>query len=123
MNSRVESEISRLDIVKLVLASLLVIAGLVAFYAFSDHSLLLRAIGMLVVLSIAGVIAAQTEKGRRVWGFVQDAQIEVRKVVWPTRQETTQTTMLVMLMVIIVALILWLLDIFLGWAIRLLLGQ
>lgn len=123
MNSRVESEISRHDVIKLVIASLLVAGGLVAFYVYADQSLLLRAIGMLVVLGIAGAIAAQTEKGRQVWGFVQDAQIEVRKVVWPTRQETTQTTLLVMLMVIIVALILWLLDIFLGWAIRLLLGQ
>lgn len=122
MNSRIESENSRLDAIKLVIASLLVIGGLVAFYVYSDQSLLLRAVGMLVVLGIAGAIAAQTERGRHVWGFVQDAQIEVRKVVWPTRQETTQTTILVMVMVIIVALILWLLDIFLGWAIRLLLG-
>ena len=54
-------------------------------------------------------IGLQTEPGRNLWNFLQDAQVEVRKVVWPTRQETTQTTLLVIAVVILAALILW------GW--------
>jgi len=71
---------------------------------------------------IAVWIALQTDQGRTLWNFVQDAQIEVRKVVWPTRQETIQTTFLVFIVVIITALILWGLDTLLGWAIRGLIG-
>ena len=50
--------------------------------------------------------------------YVRDTQIEVRKVVWPSRQETVQTTMIVLLMVMVVALILWAFDSLLGWAVR-----
>ncbi|MEX0952021.1 MAG: preprotein translocase subunit SecE [Gammaproteobacteria bacterium] len=122
MNSRVEAETSWLDTVKLAVALLIVIGGVVAFYMYPEQSLLLRAVAMLVVLGIATAIAVQTAKGRYIWGFFQDSQIEVRKVVWPTRQETTQVTLLVIGMVIVVAILLWLLDMFLGWAIRLILG-
>ncbi|MCS3904581.1 preprotein translocase subunit SecE [Methylohalomonas lacus] len=123
MNSRVETEVSKLDTVKLAVALLLIVGGVVAFYLYPEQSTLLRTLGLLVVVGIAGAIAYQTDKGRQTWGFFQDAQIEVRKVVWPSRQETVQTTLLVILMVIVVALIMWLLDMFLGWAIRLLIGQ
>jgi len=61
--------------------------------------------------------------GRNVWGFVLESKQEVRKVVWPTREETFRTTLLVFGMVFIVGLILWLLDMFLFWGVRLLTGQ
>ena len=70
-----------------------------------------------------GSACRTTPKGRGIWRFAVDARTEVRKVVWPTRQETLQTTLIVIVMVIIVAIILWLLDIFLGWSIRSLMGQ
>lgn len=123
MNSRVETGVSKLDTVKLAVALLMIIGGVVGFYLYPEQSTLLRTLGLLVIVGIAAAIAYQTEKGRHIWGFFQDAQIEVRKVVWPSRQETVQTTLLVILMVILVAIILWLLDMFLGWAIRLLIGQ
>ncbi len=78
---------------------------------------------MLVAAGLSISVAMQTEKGRHVWGYFQDAQIEVRKVVWPTRQETVQTTFIVIIMVILVAIILWLLDMFLGWSIGSLMGH
>ena len=123
MNSEIEAGSQKLDTFKLGLALLIIVAGLVCFYLFDDYSLLFRVIGLLVGVGISVAIALQTVKGKEIWGYFRDAQIEVRKVVWPTRQETIQTTLIVIVMVIIVAIILWLLDMFLGWSIGLLMGH
>jgi len=123
MNSNVETTSGTLDTIKLGLALLIVIAALVGFYFYADQSLLYRVLGLLAAAGVSVAIALQTEKGRHIWGYFQDAQIEVRKVVWPTRQETVQTTLIVIVMVILVAIILWLLDMFLGWAIGSLMGH
>ncbi|MFQ5660546.1 MAG: preprotein translocase subunit SecE [Gammaproteobacteria bacterium] len=123
MNSKVDTGSVKLDSVKLVMALLIVSSVITAFYFYAEHSLLLRVLGLLAGSGVALVIAMQTEKGHQIWAFFQDAQIEVRKVVWPTRQETLQTTLIVILMVVFVAIILWILDMFLGWSIGLLMGQ
>ena len=123
MNSEIEAGSQKLDTFKLGLALLIIVAGLVCFYLFDDYSLLFRVIGLLVGVGISVAIALQTVKGKEIWGYIRDAQIEVRKVVWPTRQETIQTTLIVIVMVILVAIILWLLDMFLGWSIGLIMGR
>ena len=123
MNSEIEAGSQKLDTFKLALALLIIVAGLVCFYLFDDYSLLFRVIGLLVGVGISVAIALQTVKGKEIWGYFRDAQIEVRKVVWPTRQETIQTTLIVIVMVILVAIILWLLDMFLGWSIGLIMGR
>ena len=123
MNSDIEASNEKLDTFKLGLALLIVIADLVGFYVYTDYSLLFRVIALLAGGGISIAIALQTAKGRQIWSYFHDAQIEVRKVVWPTRQETIQTTLIVVVMVIIVAIILWLLDMFLGWSIGLLMGH
>ena len=112
----------KFDLVKLVIAALVVIAAIAAFYVFDDQSTPLRVAGLLAATGVAAWIGLQTEPGRNLWNFLQDAQVEVRKVVWPTRQETTQTTLLVIAVVILAALILWGLDTVLGWAIRQVIG-
>jgi preprotein translocase subunit SecE len=123
MNSNVETTSTKLDTLKLGLALLIALAALVGFYFYADQSLLYRVVGLLVAAGISIAIALQTEKGRHIWSYFHDAQIEVRKVVWPTRQETIQTTLIVIIMVVLVAIILWLLDMFLGWSIGLLMGH
>jgi len=114
MNSKVETVNTRLDTVKLIVALLIVVGVIAAFYIFAEHSLLLRVLGLVAGAGLAIAIAMQTEKGRQMWGFFQDSQIEVRKVVWPTRDETIQTTLWVIAVVIIIALFMWGLDWALG---------
>jgi len=111
------------DKVKLTMAVLVLLAGFVGFYMFEDYALWMRVLGVLVMAGIGLVIAAQAEPGRVALTFVKEARAEVRKVVWPTRKETLQTTGVVIVMVIIVGIMLWLLDMFLLWAVRLLTGQ
>ena len=123
MNATVETTNTTLDTIKLGLALLIAIASLVGFYFYADQSLLYRVLGLLAGAGISVAIALQTDKGRHIWGYFHEAQIEVRKVVWPTRQETVQTTLIVILMVILVAIILWLLDMFLGWSIGMVMGH
>ena len=124
MNSKVETAGgNRLDTIKIGISILIVVSATALFYIYSEHSLFMRVAGLLAAIAVAVFISFKTEKGQQLWGFVQDAQIEVRKVVWPTREETVQTTMIVILMVIVIAIILWLLDMFLGWSVGLLLGR
>lgn len=98
-------------------------ASVSAFYYFSDQSLLLRVVSLIAVAGVAAAIALQTEKGRLAWDMVRDARTEVRKVVWPTRKETAQTTVIVIAMVSVIALLLWALDGLLAYLMRHLLGH
>jgi preprotein translocase subunit SecE len=123
MNAKVDAESSRLDSLKLAIAVLMVGGGIYAFYHFEDQHLVLRVLGLLAVAAIAIFVAAQSSLGRNVFGFITGAQNEVRRVVWPTRAETVQTTLAVVLMVFLVGIFLWLLDMILLWAIQLLTGQ
>ena len=123
MNAKVETEISRLDSLKLWLAVLILGCAIYAFYYFEEQLLVLRVLGLLAVAGISVFIAAQSNFGRNILGFIRGAQTEVRKVVWPTRAETVQTTLAVILMVFLVGIFLWLLDMLLLWAIQLLTGQ
>ena len=118
MVTKAEQTTSGLDTVKLMTALLVLIAGVVAFYYFEAESQLLRVIGMLALAVTAFFIVSTTDIGRRGLGFVRDAKVEVRKVVWPTRTETTQTTIAVLIMVFLVAIMLWLIDMTLGWGVR-----
>ncbi len=111
------------DGVKWVFVAALSGGAIAAFYLLAEHSLLLRVIGLLVICGIVMAVALQTGKGRSVWSFIQEARTEVRKVVWPTRKETVQTTMIVLGMVVVVSIMLWILDGLLGYGVRLLLGQ
>jgi preprotein translocase subunit SecE len=123
MNTQVEAETSVIDVLKQVFALLLVSAAVVGFYYFSEFPLLYRVLGLVAVFVLALVVMLTTDVGRNVWAFMLESKQEVRKVVWPSRAETTQTTLMVFAMVFIVGLILWLLDMFLFWGIQILTGQ
>jgi preprotein translocase subunit SecE len=117
MNSQAKEVTSNVDVLKYILSLVLISAGVVAFYQFSEYSQLYRVLGMVAIVIVALTIMLTTALGHHSWVFAQEARQEVRKVVWPTRQETMQTTLMVFAMVIIVGFIIWLLDTFLFWVI------
>ena len=123
MGMNTEAQASGLDTVKLAAAGLLLGGAVVAFYWFSDQPLLMRVLALLGVAAVSVLLASQTAVGRSVWGFMGNTRTEVRKVVWPTRAETTQTVLAVLFVVILMGVLLWLLDMLLLWAVRLLTGQ
>jgi preprotein translocase subunit SecE len=123
MNSSAEAGTAGLDTAKLAAAALLLVGGIFAFYYFAAHSVLLRVIALLAISGAAAAIALRTDPGRRLWQFGLDVRTEVRKVVWPTRQETLQTTLIVIAMVVIVGVLLWLFDLVLVGILRFLTGQ
>ena len=110
MSLRTESGQVLPDALLWAMSAVLVVAAIGTFYYFGETSTLLRVIVLLVALGAAVYIATKTETGRLGWDFVKESRTEVRKVVWPTRQETLQTTGLVIAMVAVVAVILWALD-------------
>lgn len=122
MNSKVEAG-NRLDSVKWLLVAVLVAAGVAGNMYFASYGLLYRVLGLLVLAALAATIALQTERGQAFWKLVKEARVEIRKVVWPTRQETTQTTLIVVVFVLVTALILWGLDTLLGWLASQIIGQ
>jgi preprotein translocase subunit SecE len=123
MNTQAEASTPVFDVVKQVFSVVFVIAGVAAFYYFSEVQLLYRVLGLIIMAAIVLGMMLTTDIGRAVWGFVLESKMEVRKVVWPTREETMRTTLLVFAMVFIVGLILWFLDMFLFWGVRLLTNQ
>ena len=118
-----ETQTSSLDTAKLAAAVTLLLGGVVAFYWFADQSQLLRVLGLLAVVAVSVFIASQTGKGRATLGFLANTRTEVRKVIWPTRAETMQTALVVFLIVLLMGVLLWMLDMFLLWAVRFLTGQ
>ena len=110
MSTRVETAGGLPDVLKWIVAVAFLVAGLVGFYYFAEHSTLLRVVGLLFAIGACLVTAVQTEKGRTLWDFMRDSRTEVRKVVWPTRKETMQTTLIVMAVAGLVAIIMWGLD-------------
>jgi preprotein translocase subunit SecE len=118
----VETTTSRFDSVKWLIVFILVAVAVVGNSYFADQSLLYRVLGIVAIAAVAGLVALQTAKGASFWALVKGSRTEIRKVVWPTRQETVQTTMIVVVFVLLVAMILWGLDSFLGWLVSLAIG-
>lgn len=117
------SESGILDIIKLALAAGILVGGLYSYYYFLEVSLPLRVL-MVLGGTAAGITVGMTStQGQRLWAFIQGARIEIRKVVWPTKQETTQTAIAVFIFTFIMALFFWGLDSFLLWLTRALVGS
>jgi len=112
-----------LDKIKLLVAVLLIAVGIAGFYTYAEEALLYRVLGLLAFFIIAFVVALKTEMGLGAWNFGRSSILEVRKAVWPTRQETIQATLMVAVLVIIVGIILWLFDMMLLAAVQMLTGQ
>jgi len=109
------------DVVKYVLAALLVVVGLVGFYWFQAWATPLRALLPAAGLIAAGGVFALTAKGRQALDYFSEARFELRKVIWPTREVTLRTTMMVIIVVIVISLLLGVIDFVLQGGIRFLL--
>ena len=123
MNARVESSSSVLDTVRLVVAVAILLAGIAGFYQFADKALAYRVLGVIAAGLTGLGIAATTAMGRLFLAFLVESRVEVRKVIWPTRQETVQSTLVVVALVFVVGILLWTLDAALFWGISLMTGQ
>lgn len=120
MNAKVEQagSLGAADLAKLVVAALLVVAGIGVFYYFDQTwSSALRVIALLACFVAAGVVGAVTAPGRNLRHFLAESQFEMRKVVWPTRDETVRTTAVIIVVVIILSLLLGLIDLLLSWVV------
>jgi preprotein translocase subunit SecE len=114
---------SQLDWLKWLVSFTLLLVAVVGNYHYSQVPMPLRTLIWLAVFAISGFIASKTQKGKWMVEFFRDSRMELRKVVWPTRQETMQTTLVVAVMVVVLALVLWGMDGILVWMIGWLTGQ
>jgi len=115
MTANTEEKVYRLDAIKWLLVVAIVAAGVVGNSHFSAESILYRALALLVLTVFAVFIALQTAKGVAIADVIRGSLVELRKVVWPSRQETNQTTLIVLAVVFVMAIILWLLDTLFGF--------
>lgn len=110
------------DKIKIVLAAFLVIAGLAGFYYFADSPAIARVGSVLGGFAAAAVVFWMTVPGKQFYAYAQESVAETKKVVWPTRKETLQTTGIVFVFVLVMALFLWAVDSSLFWLVKKFLG-
>lgn len=127
MNSKAEVQDVKglgksLDMLKWAVAAFLVGGGIFAFYHYGQYPTVYRSLALLPVVAVALFFVALTSQGGAFFTLLREAVVETRRVVWPTRQETVQTTLVVVGFVFVTALILWGLDAAFGKLISLIIG-
>jgi preprotein translocase subunit SecE len=115
METREETAPTLFDTVKLIASLAILVGSIVGYYYYASASVLLRAVGVFVGFVVAVVIAFQSAQGQTLWSFIQGSRVEMRKVVWPTREETFQTTLVVIVFATIMGVFFLLLDLSLRW--------
>jgi preprotein translocase subunit SecE len=111
------------DKIKLGFALLLLIAGIVGFYYLRDSAMVIRVVSVLSGTALAAVTVSFTAQGKQFYAFSRESWEETKKVVWPSRKETLQTTGIVFAFVLVMAIFLWMVDAGLLLAVRYLMGQ
>ncbi len=122
MSIQTEEKEYRLDFIKWALVIVLIAVGVIGNSHFSAQPLLYRVLALIALAAVAIFVGYNTQKGADLWSLVQGSMVELRKVVWPTRQETNQTTLIVVAVVLVMSIILWLVDTFLGFVASKLIG-
>lgn len=116
MSTKVEvKDNSGLDSLMWAVVTVLIVAGVLGNWYFASISVFYRIVALLIMAAAAVFCGLKTQKGQAFLALAKSARAEIRKVVWPTRQETKQTTLIVVVVVLIMSLILWGLDTFFGW--------
>ena len=124
MNEQAEkSGVALIDAFKIVLAAAALVGGVVAYYWFEDEPQVLRVLMVLGGLIAGMLILYWSAPGRELWDYVQSSRVELRKMVWPTRQETWRTTLVVFVFVMALGVFFWLVDMALAWGAKHVTGQ
>ena len=123
MTDQVQENATALDALKLAAGVVILAAGIAGFYLLADLPIWLRWIIVLAALVLGALVSLQSLQGRTFWSFVQSARVELRKVVWPNRQETLQVTLVVFVMIIVLGLFFWGIDTLLGFLTKWLTGR
>ena len=127
MNDEVKqstTEISGADTAQLIAAIVIAMAGIVAYYVLKSRpEAWMPWVAMFGGLALGLLVFGVSKHGRNFWRFVLDSRVELRKVFWPTRQETLTTTMVVLVFVVIAATFFWLLDLLLASVTKFFTGQ
>ena len=110
MTDQVQENATALDALKLAAGVVILAAGIVGFYCWSDLPIWLRWIIVLAALVVGALVSLQSYQGKTFWQFVQSSRVELRKVVWPNRQETMQVTLVVFVMIVVLGLFFWGVD-------------
>jgi len=114
MTEQVQTGASAMDTVKLIAATAILVGGVGAFYLLGTYPLAVRWLIVFATLGGGIAVALQSSQGRAFWQFVQGSRVELRKIVWPTRQETMQTTLVVIVAIFVMGIFFWILDWVLG---------
>lgn len=112
-----------IDTALLAAAGLVVLASIVAYYYFEDASIVLRVVGILAGFGAGAALLYQSRQGQVIWQFIVGSRVEIRKVIWPNRQETVQTTITVFIFLLILGVFFWSLDFVLLMITRAVTGQ
>jgi preprotein translocase subunit SecE len=123
MDTKADTEPTALDTIKLLAAIVILLGSIFGYYYYANESALLRSVGVLIAFAVAVWVAFQSAQGRTLWRFIQGSRVELRKVIWPTREETIQTTIVVIVFALIMGVFFWLLDLSLLWFTGFVTGQ
>jgi preprotein translocase subunit SecE len=110
------------DWFKWIIVATIVVGGVFGNWYYQDQSLLYRVLALLALAAVAALVTFQTNQGKALWTLIKESRVEIRRVVWPNRQETTQTTFIVVMLVLVFSLILWGLDSLLSWIVSIVIG-
>jgi preprotein translocase subunit SecE len=124
MNTKLEPQVGSgaADVAKYAVAVGLVLAGLLGYYFLSDLATPVRVVGLILSIVLAVAVFLLTAKGRDTKEFFAESRFELRKVVWPTREETQRTTLIIIVVVVLISLLLGLTDFLISSGVRFLLG-
>ena len=123
MTDQVQENATALDALKLAAGVVILAAGIAGFYLLSDLPIWLRWIIVLAALVVGALVSLQSYQGKTFWQFVQSSRVELRKVVWPSTQETWQVTLVVFVMIVVLGLFFWGVDTLLGFLTKWLTGR
>ncbi|MFC4311636.1 preprotein translocase subunit SecE [Steroidobacter flavus] len=123
MTDQVQENATALDALKLAAGVVILAAGIAGFYLLSDLPIWLRWIIVLASLVVGALVSLQSYQGKTFWQFVQSSRVELRKVVWPSTQETWQVTLVVFVMIVVLGLFFWGVDTLLGFLTKWLTGR